>query len=52
MRIERDLGFASPHRLSKWSEPARRAGSIIQAEQLLPKSAADPAPTFRPILST
>lgn len=31
--IERDLGFASEVPLSSWSAAARRAGSIITAEQ-------------------
>lgn len=35
MRIERDLGFSTPHPLSHWAETARRAGSIIHAEQQL-----------------
>lgn len=35
LRIERDLHFATIHRLSEWAEAARRAGSIILAEQYL-----------------
>lgn len=35
LRIERDLGFASPHPLSRWAQAARQTGSIIAAEQLL-----------------
>lgn len=33
LRIERDLGFASEVTLSAWTAAARRAGSIITAEQ-------------------
>lgn len=33
LRIERDLGFTSEVPLSGWSVAARRAGSIITAEQ-------------------
>lgn len=33
--IERDLHFSSTHRLSKWAETARQAGSILWAETLL-----------------
>ena len=44
MRIERDLGFSTPHRLSCWAETARRASSIIHAEQLLRRAAPDAAP--------
>jgi len=35
MGIERDVAFATTHRLSTWAEWARRAGSILWAEQLL-----------------
>ena len=48
MRIERDEGFYSPHPLSRWADTARRAGSIIHAEQLLiraPSGAAPDLPT-------
>ena len=38
LRIERDLAFASPHRLSVWAVEARRAGSIIAAERLLTRA--------------
>ncbi|MGJ3648212.1 DUF2958 domain-containing protein [Sphingomonas sp. GlSt437] len=40
LRIERDLDFATPFPLSRWAETARRAGSIIWAEQLLRRAAA------------
>lgn len=45
LRIERDLGFETPHRLSQWAEWARRAGSILHAEALLrraPRANRDP----------
>jgi hypothetical protein len=48
MRIARDLGFCTPHPLSRWADTARRAGSIIDAEQLLihaPTGAAPDLPT-------
>lgn len=35
MGIERDIGFATTHRLSTWAEWSRRAGSILWAETLL-----------------
>ncbi|WP_420143999.1 DUF2958 domain-containing protein [Sphingobium sp.] len=44
MRIERDEGFYSPHSLSRWASTARRAGSIIHAEQLLIRARPDAAP--------
>lgn len=42
--IERDLDFFTPHPLSRWSDMARRAGSIIHAEQLLRGLAPDAVP--------
>jgi hypothetical protein len=33
LRIERDMHFSTIHPLSEWAEAARRAGSIILAEQ-------------------
>ena len=33
--IERDVGFATAHRLSTWAAWSRRAGSILLAETLL-----------------
>ena len=33
--IERDIGFATTARLSRWTETARRAGSIQQAQAIL-----------------
>lgn len=44
MGIERDLGFATTHRLSTWAEWARRAGSILWAETLLRRAAQDELP--------
>ena len=35
LRIERDVGFATPFPLSAWARAARLAGSIIQAETFL-----------------
>jgi hypothetical protein len=37
LHIERDEGFATAHPLSIWAETSRRKGSIILAEQALPK---------------
>jgi hypothetical protein len=42
--IERDLSFDTVHRLSAWSETARRAGSILWAETLLRRAAHGGAP--------
>src|SRR3546814_1341526 len=42
--IERDTGFATTHRLSVWAEWARRAGSILWAETLLRRAAANELP--------
>lgn len=42
--IERDLGFETPFPLSRWTEAARRAGSIIWAETVLRRAAADELP--------
>lgn len=41
LRIERDLGFASEVPLSGWAAAARRAGSIITAEQNFRRAARD-----------
>lgn len=38
LRIERDFAFASLHPLSVWTDMARRAGSIIQAQTFLARS--------------
>jgi hypothetical protein len=46
--IERDLHFESAVPLSRWAEVARRAGSILFAEQLLARSPADPDPDLPP----
>ena len=37
--IERDTGFKTAHPLSVWADTARRAGSIITAEQILTRTA-------------
>lgn len=42
--IERDIGFATSFPLSRWTDIARRAGSIIWAETLLRRAAADELP--------
>jgi len=45
--IERDTGFTTTHPLSVWADTARRAGSIITAEQILnrtPRSSGDELP--------
>lgn len=40
LRIERDLHFSSGFPLSRWTEAARLAGSIIGAEPILHRAAA------------
>lgn len=40
--IERDIAFATTHRLSTWAEWSRRAGSILWAETLLRRAAPPP----------
>jgi hypothetical protein len=45
--IERDLGFETPFPLSRWADTARRAGSILWAETLLRRAAADELPRPR-----
>lgn len=49
MRIERERGFSTPHPLSCWAAAARRAGSLIDAEQQLIRAAhgAVPDPSGR-----
>jgi len=42
--IERDIGFETPFPLSRWTDAARRAGSIQWAETLLRRAAADELP--------
>lgn len=42
MGIERDIAFATTHRLSTWAEWSRRAGSILWAETLLRRAASRP----------
>lgn len=47
--IERDLTFETPHPLSVWSDWSRPAGSILHAETLLRRIAAnDPDPEISP----
>lgn len=41
MAIERDIGFETRFPLSRWADTARNAGSIIWAETLLRRAAAD-----------
>lgn len=40
LRIERDIGFATPHPLSAWARRARRDGSILHAEAAFRRAAA------------
>ena len=42
--IERDMGFETPFPLSRWTDTARRAGSLQWAETLLRRAAADELP--------
>lgn len=42
--IERDLAFETPFPLSRWADTARHAGSILWAETLLRRAAADELP--------
>lgn len=44
LAIERDEAFETPFPLSRWAETARTAGSIIWAETLLRRAAADEFP--------
>lgn len=51
LSIERDIAFATRHRLSVWSAWARRAGSILWAETLIRRVEAsippgDPLPPY------
>jgi hypothetical protein len=49
LRIERDIAFDTPHRLSVWADWSRRAGSILHAETLLRRvTANDTAPEIPP----
>lgn len=45
MGIERDIGFESVHPISVWAEWSRRAGSILWAETLLRRAAANQLPS-------
>ena len=44
LAIERDIGFDTPFPLSRWADTARSAGSIVWAETLLRRAAADEFP--------
>jgi hypothetical protein len=44
LRIERDFGFDTRFPLSRWADTARRAGSILWAQTLLRRAAADQLP--------
>jgi len=44
LRIERDIAFESTFPLSRWADTARRAGSILWAQTLLRRAAADQLP--------
>lgn len=44
LRIERDIGFETPHRLSVWADAALRAGSILDAQNLLWRAESAPKP--------
>lgn len=45
MAIERDIAFETSHPLSVWAEWSRRAGSILWAETLLRRAAANQLPS-------
>ena len=45
MRIERDIGFESIHPISVWALWSRRAGSILHAQSLLRRAAANELPS-------
>lgn len=45
MGIERDIGFESIHPISVWAEWSRRAGSILHAQSLLRRAAANELPS-------
>lgn len=45
MGIERDIGFESIHPISLWAEWSRRAGSILHAQSLLRRAAANELPS-------
>lgn len=46
--IEREVMFATPHRLSTWAAWSRRAGSIAWAETLLRRAGLPPGQTELP----
>jgi hypothetical protein len=45
MGIERDISFETMHPISVWAEWSRRAGSILHAETLLRRAAANELPS-------
>ena len=55
LAIERDLTFATVHRLSRWADVARHQGSISRAEgwlllaELPPRLVLDPLPSPDPV---
>lgn len=48
LRIERDLGFETPNRLSVWADAARRCGSILDAQAQFRRAASSTATEFPP----
>lgn len=48
LAVERDIGFETAHPLSVWADAARRAGSIIAAEQGLSRTAPPPGDRLPP----
>jgi hypothetical protein len=44
LRIERDIAFETLHSLSVWADAARRAGSILSAQQELRSAGANKIP--------
>ncbi|QGP79406.1 DUF2958 domain-containing protein [Sphingobium sp. CAP-1] len=48
LRIERDIGFETPHPLSVWADAARRTGSILSAQQELRSAGAKQLPPPNP----
>ncbi len=45
MAIERDIAFETPFPLSRWADAARQGGSIIRAEGVLRRAAAEEFPS-------
>ena len=44
LRIERDIGFSTTVSLSVWADPARRVGSVIQAQSIIRRIESTPVP--------